>query len=348
MNAFKLLVAICIVNALLACSSSSGEIKNRDVSCFEYGDFEETRKLRGHVMVLDSSLLAPIRLQMYDSLLALLTPKENNVLHIIDPQKNEIVASGVTIGQAPNEVLAPYFVNDCFRMQLSDLMSSGVLAFAVKDKKIEFEKRISLKQRSFGEVHLLDDKYIAPSYADDYLFNIFDSNGNNIGTIGNYPIPNFEVSPIESKTMYGFAYTTNRKDRIAVCYNWTDLIDIYDDKGNLCHSISGPLHFTSLFKERHNGDAVAALSVKGNRWDAFFVPVAVDNDFWVLFSGEKVEDDSNYRESRNQLLVFGWDGTPKKRFILDRGIFAFTVDSKRKNIYAISDIPEIHVVKYEY
>lgn len=68
------------------------------------------------------------------------------------------------------------------------------------------------------------------------------------------------------------------KDRIAVCYKWTDLIDIYDQNGQLKKRIHGPEHSYAHFKEFRNGNAIAATSDKDNI-DAYFFPYNVGDEF---------------------------------------------------------------------
>ena len=58
------------------------------------------------------------------------------------------------------------------------------------------------------------------------LFYEFNSEGEVVDSIGRYPEANWEITDVEKKNVYSFSFTTNQQDRIAVCYNWTDLIDI--------------------------------------------------------------------------------------------------------------------------
>ncbi len=147
--------------------------------------------------------------------------------------------------------------------------------------------------------------------------------------------------------MYSFAFTTNQQDRLAVCYNWTDLIDIYDKEGHSLNRIHGPRYFASHFEEFNDGKVISSSRVKGKTRDAYFSPVNVGDEFWVLFSG-KSESEDGYNILAEQIFVFGWDGTPRRILNLDKGVFAFTVNEKMKKIYGISDSPDFHILSFSY
>lgn len=87
--------------------------------------------------------------------------------------------------------------------------------------------------------------------------------------------------------------------------------------------------------------------MKGKTRDAYFSPVNVGDEFWVLFSG-KSESEDGYNILAEQIFVFGWDGTPRRILNLDKGVFAFTVNEKMKKIYGISDSPDFHILSFSY
>ena len=192
-----------------------------------------------------------------------MTPQEKEILHFVDLRTGKRVASHLSIGQGPGEVLYPGLVNMSEKVRVADLMS----------------------------------------------------------------------------------FTTNRQDRIAVCYNWTSLIDILDEKGHLCRRLQGPLNFTSLFKESRNGRVVSARSVRGNRWDAYVISADCGDEFWVTYSG-KSEEDADYGNGIRDILSFGWDGALHTHYQLDKSISSFAVDKAGRKIYAICDQPDVHLEEF--
>lgn len=97
----------------------------------------------------------------------------------------------------------------------------------------------------------------------------------------------------------------------------------------------------------NHGQVTSSMQVKGQTRDAYFCPVNMEDEFWVLFSG-KSESEEDYSILANQIFVYGWDGTPRRILNLNEGIFAFTVDKKNKKIYGISDSPEFHIISFSY
>ncbi len=250
-------------------------------------------------------------------------------------------------------MLLPRIVgNDDSKILISDLIKSTVLEYSMEDffksGELQYTKFISLQKPISGEVRLLKDRLIGDvSRNTSFLFYEFNSEGEVVDSIGRYPEANWEITDVEKKNVYSFSFTTNQQDRIAVCYNWTDLIDIYDREGNLLNRIHGPRYFASHFEEFNDGKVNSSSRVKGETRDAYFSPVHVGDEFWVLFSG-KSEDEDGYNILAEQIFVFGWDGTPRKIFKLDKGVLAFTVNEKMRKIYGISNSPDYHILTFSY
>lgn len=347
----KIQIILLLSGLFLSCSQ---EHKNYvDASLIEYGDFEDVKNLKAEMIVdMDSFILAPIQLQVYDTLLAVMNSRADKMVHIFNLKSKKKIAEHISVGQGPNEMLVPRFVeNDGNSVQVSDLMTSVVSKYDCRDFMGQEEpvsiERTTLEKRSFGEIRLLNKKFVGPTRKASCLLYKFNERGEVVDSIGSYPKVSWETTDMEKIDMYAFSFTTNLQDKIAVCYNWTDLIDIYDDRGKLCNRIHGPKFFVSHFKEFNDGKVTSTSSVKGQTRDAYFCPVNVGDEFWVLFSG-KSESEENYSILANQILVYGWDGTPRKVLNLDKGIFAFSVDKKNKKVYGISDDPDFHIISFSY
>lgn len=345
-----IVLLFALAGLLFACSDANRGYVYPDASCFGYDDFQESKELMGVSWKSDSTMLLPTRLQVLDTLLAVLTPKENKILHLINLKNGERVASQLSIGQGPGEVLYPGLVNEPGKIVLADLMASAMLVCELPDflqGKMENSRKIAFSRRTAGDIRVLGSHYIAPSYRDDFLFYVFDAEGNVVDSIGQYPEWKEPVTSMERRTMYEFTFTTNTRDRIAVCYNWANLIDILDEKGHLCRRLQGPQRFTSLFREERDGRVIGTFSVKGNRWDAYVTSVNATDGFWVSYNGKSV-DDPDYEGVSHELFSFGWDGSLRAHYHLDEGILSFAVDEVRRKIYAIGEYPDIHLGEFAY
>lgn len=351
MCTFKKIQYLFLLSGLLLSCSSKDKVFT-DSTLVGYDDFKEVLNLQAEKVDIDSFLLAPIQLQVYDTILAVMNSRADKMVHLFNLNTKMKTAEHLSVGQGPGEVLVPRFIeNDGRSVQVSDMMTSAVVKYNLYDFFKPSEpthiESLSLKKRAYGEIRLLDGSYIGSAHNASFLLNKYDAKGEVTDSIGKYPDAGWNLRDSERINMYAFSYATNLHDKIAVCYNWTDLIDIYDGKGNLCKRIHGPLQFVSHFKEFNDGKVVSSSPVKGQTRDAYFCPVDMGNEFGVLFSG-KSESEENYSILANQILVYGWDGTPRKIFNLNQGVFSIAIDKKNKKIYGISDAPEFHIVAFSY
>lgn len=346
----KLPYAFLLGGLLLSCSQEKKIFA--DSTLVTYDDFKEVIDLKAEKVGLDSVLLAPIQLQVYDTVLAVMNSRADKLVHLFGLGSGMKIAEHVSVGQGPDEMVMPRFIeNDGRSVQLSDLMTSAVMKYDLpgffKPEAPVRSEQISLKERAFGEVRLLKGGYIAPARNTSFLFHVYNVKGERVDSIGGYPEVGWETTDTEKLNMYTFSFTTNLQDKIAVCYNWTDLVDIYDGAGNLCKRLHGPKQFVSHFKEVRDGQVISASPEKGQTRDAYFCPVNMGDEFWVLFSG-KSESEENYSILADLICVYGWDGTPRKILNLDEGVFTIAVDKKNRRIYGISDTPEFHMVAFAY
>ena len=111
--------------------------------------------------------------------------------------------------------------------------------------------------------------------------------------------------------------------------------------------LSGPDHFASVFKEVRNGNIITSKADPKTYRDAYYSPVSVGDQIFVLYNGKMVED-PDYNLLCKELFVIGWDGSLICRYTLDQGVSNITVDSQHRKIYGISDDPEYHIVEFEY
>ena len=248
---------LCLLSlGLLLMSCKQNEKIYSDATLVDYDDFKEIIELKAETIAgFDSLFLAPTHLCAYDSMLITINKRSDKRILVFNVNTEKKVAEHISVGQGPGEMLLPRIVgNDDSKILISDLIKSTVLEYSMEDffksGELQYTKFISLQKPISGEVRLLKDRLIGDvSRNTSFLFYEFNSEGEVVDSIGRYPEANWEITDVEKKNVYSFSFTTNQQDRIAVCYNWTDLIDIYDREGNLLNRIHGPRYFASHFEE---------------------------------------------------------------------------------------------------
>lgn len=351
-NATLLCFTTLFLLVSLSCSDSKHTSRYQQATAISRADFGTTQSLIGTDLQFDDIVLKPTRIQVYDTLLLTINTNEKKLIHVFNLKTKKKIGERVSAGQGPDEMIYPEFVKadaaslHLYDKALSTLSEYDMRDFVTNDHPVPV-KRVKLNVPMSTGVLLLENAIISGSYGTANQFFTLAPDGEKKGSLGVSPVSDIPFSDKEKAEAYMFSFTTNEVDKIAVCYNWTDLIDILDAAGNLQKRIDGPQHFISAFKEFSDGKVHMANPVKGQTRDAYLSPVSVGDDFFVLFSG-KSEDEEGYSMLSNQIFVFGWDGTPKQILTLDQGVFAFTVDKENKKIYGISDTPEFHLVEFPY
>ena len=333
----------------LSCTQKSSFEKATSIT---YDDFKITQSLIGSDVLIDEMSLKPTCLQVFDSLLFTINTREKQLIHMFNLNSKKKIGERISAGHGPGEMLQPRIVKmDGISIQIFDMVTCTLFEYSLSDFIANQHptpvRKINLKNQIVSEAYFLGEKLVGAGYNHSYQLLGFNLNGNKIEEYGEYPISDIDFSDNETVEAYRFSFITNLTDKMLICYNWTDLIDILDKNGHLLKRIHGPGNFISSFKEFREGSTISANPVKGKTRDAYFNPVNVGDDFFVLYSG-KSEDEEGDSILTNQVLVFGWDGTPKQIITLDQAVFSITVDGKNKKIYGISDTPEFHIVEFSY
>ncbi len=135
--------------------------------------------------------------------------------------------------------------------------------------------------------------------------------------------------------------------RMAILYQSTDLIDIYDLKtGKRLHRRHGPSLFYPKFRCEQKGNAYPAFSINGETRDAYFVCVERGGLIWASYSGNAVSDKV---QKIPYIYAFDWDGNPVMKLRLDQRILSFDVDPEHRQIYVLSYEDGLsYVYRYAY
>ena len=340
-----------IVLAFMLTACTFGD-KYQHADTFSLDDFKEVKELEGKTLEFDSLIMQPSELRVFDSLLITITYNCEKRLHIFDLKTRKQINQCLLKGQGPHEMLQPHFIgNDKSKVVLFDAATSKVLEYELTDLLKSSSpvpsRQTQLQQKIFICANQLGSKLLGCSHQPDHQIYTFDWNGILQNKSIPYPTSSISYSDVEKVDAYYMRFTTNEKDKLALCYCMTDLIEIYRQNGTLIKRLQGPDHFFTYFKEVHRGKVVTSSPDTERLRDAYFSPGNMGDSFGVLYNGNKPMDKS-YSFLCKELFSFSWEGVPQTRYLLSEGIFVWDIDTKHCKIYGISNSPEYHIVEYHY
>lgn len=343
------LLTIVITIILLSCSQND-TYKNAQI--FMISDFKNSQNLKGTTINFDSLIMSPSDLMVVDSLLITIELEIEKLFHLFNLKDKKQIGRRINKGQGPKDMIWPKFLGyEDNTIKIMDMMTFTMFEYKdtdfVNNPDPNTIRRIKLESPIFIDAEIVNEHIIG--YFDDnqYQLNVFNLNGEEVNKIVPYPVSSIPFSDMEKKEAFYMNFTTDGIDKIAICYYMTDLIEIYNINGSLLKRLHGPEQFISRFKEHHDGEITVSSPVKGSNRDAFFNPENAGDKFFVLYNGGSL-DDPGHSVSCNKLFSFSWDGIPQTIYNLDDPIFSFTVDTRNKKIYGISETPEYHIVEYSY
>lgn len=180
-----------------------------------------------------------------------------------------------------------------------------------------------------------DKNYYATGLIENNRCVLLDSEANVLKRFGHYP--NEENMKQYSAIALGFAFQgmtvcNERANRMVIADNIGASIQFYNMENMHSPSLLCEYAFvTPQFKDATTKDSWGVTFLKGkNIIGALGVQSYKDNAL-ILFSGVNTLNEN--ARSGNKLLVYSWDGEPKKCIELDRRCLLFAVDEKSEDAY---------------
>lgn len=344
-----------IIAALIAICFSSCNDRRYFVGAktFQFQDLK-TYKLEGSIMQFSDTIWHPVDITVKDTLLFIKNRSTEYIYDIYNLNNNEKINECFKIGQGPNDFIFPLIVQsmdssvwiyDGQTSVLKEYTVSGLLGsnFPVSIKTISLRNNASRKVAVLSDGTVLASINSLPRGG----FDLYDSAGLFLDSIGSFPeFTSGKLSDMEKIMSLRCGFTTNMTDRIFLSYLFTDLIEVYDFKGNCIKRLHGPQQIQLAMElQSAGGDNVGARPVSGKTYKCYSSPVHAGNEVFALYFGELSE---NYEERDFKIIVFDWNGKPLRMYELDTHLFTFTVDDKHRIIYGITNSPEYRIIKFDY
>lgn len=329
----KNILILTFVTMLLSSCMNSNQSEN--FKSFSWNDFEKNVTLKGRIISFNDAIMKPFAIQIRDSVLITLEPANDMVCQLFNLHTETKIGDRLMIGEGPNEMMMPMFVNNGENIEFVDLASSVVYSYKwdefIGNSMPQPNGQIKLAESVDSEMQVLGENYIGYQYFKNQLLYKFDKNGQKTGGLAGFPDGAGEEPNEKRSDMYQMGYVSNGKDKVAITYYMTDLIEILDVNGNYIKRLHGP----ELFDYSDDGK------------DAFFSPKNAGTSFFVLYNGGYRREEG-HSSSCYKLLSFSWDGKPECVYTLDDPIFTYCVDVEHRKIYGVSTTPEYHIVEYSY
>jgi len=318
----------------------------------------KTKELEGKIIKTDE-LIFPNSLLIIDSLMIIRNNDTNNdFFNLINLKSGKIISSFCKKGRGPGEVIYP--------MSFQIIPETAeFLVYDVNMKKVSYydwnkilENNPDNYLRSFRVdsayakyvYQINNGKYFCPLVGDNIGYKYFtmtrsgqfEKMGSLLPDIGK------EYPKIISSSIFKYMVgINNEKNKVVMAYyNW-DRIEIMDISSGSEITIDGPkAKIPDFISSEHNItlDGKTALYT-------YYSPVAGEEGFFVLFSGDYINDPKSKKPKRRkytQALHFDYGGKLLAVYNLTPGADYITVDWERKIIYGVNNEMEPVLLEYRF
>ena len=283
----------------------------------------------------------PKSLEVVDSTLIILnfSKRVESLLYNYSLKNKELSKGYLTKGRGPGEAYsaACFGVHDK-NLWVYDLRLKSIVLLD-KEKALNNISHLpevhSLKE-SFYRIVLLDSSRFLTNGIKDSKFKIqeFDFSGkmqNEFGTFKNIP----KDIPLDAlkDAYHSFFYLSPSREKLAISYLYTDLVEIYDLKTFENIATQGPIGIDIKFKVAKRQDY--HYMEKNESIRKTFLGGSVTNQYiYLAYSGVSYANRKNIDYCKF-IYVYDWNGNPIKKINLDQRIKgAIAVTKDNKTLYA--------------
>lgn len=340
-------IYLLFISTIFSCKNSSIEGIVPNASVIEFSTFPKEERIAFN-NIFEYKEGDPRSIHVMDSLL-IIANKNNNCQYffykysLID---NNLSEGFLRKGRGPNEAIG---------VSTTGIFKGQLWAYDITMRKLQISdiKNLdgSTKPIPFKD-YAVGDSYFKVTLGDNLnvygksLFNKVNCkvetvnlmDGEKINELGEfYKVPN-NVDIRTIKDAYaGEIVIKPTGDKIAVAYNFSDCIEIYNLNTGEQKVVQGPEVFDVSFIEKRRKDHYYMGKTKESK-SAFVNATVTDNYIYLIYSGNtrtNRSEEARYKWSNgNYIFVFDWNGNPVKRITLDRHIQSLGVSKDDKTFYS--------------
>ena len=346
----KIHLPVFFIIIVFTCCTVNKSYENAEL--FLQKNIPEAIFLNGQVVEFDQMIMAPRYMTIVDTVLLLTNSGSSNFINCYDIKNNKKIVESISRGNGPEEMISArrVQVNDTFAW-IFDKQKRKIHQYEKND--ICHSSRPALL-KSIQIADFMDEILVLPNEKilglsldpNRKRFCFYDMGGNLISEVGEFPTFNLPLTPYEQAEAF-IGDLVYFEDKILYSCENSDLIEIYDIDGNMIKRIHGPNGFYPKVKQFDAGQEKIGVGYQKDARDAYFSPVIYKDEIWILYSGKSESESGSNYYLKDNIIVFDWKGKPIRQYKLEPPIMTFTIDEKNKNIYALSDDPEYHIIKFD-
>lgn len=277
---------------------------------------------------------------------------DDEQLRIYDLKSSKFLYSLGRVGAGPGEFRQGMSLNKIDNgkngFSLLDLSSKKVLIYKYDNSgRLNYSEAVLLKEGRPYMPLIVDDSTIYSLGLELFSgrFAKYDYRGNLLETLGDIP-PGKEKDtpvPVHLQACKGILRMTPDANKFIVSYQFADLIDIYDRKGELLKRIVGKIGTTPKYKTIVRGGYPTFILDEEEAILGYLDIRVTDNFILALFSGELA---ATAQYESNIIQVFNLEGKLLKTVTLDTKISQIEIDKNNNRLIAVSFYPTPKVYSF--
>lgn len=322
----------CILGVLCTGCTNKGVKINDMQTTFHEFPFVDSLKFSP---LSDSLLDEPARILIKGDNLIIQTFCQSRKAYVVvfSLKENRIINETIKRGEGPDEMLSCEL----------DLKGDGLWLYDMSKMKIGFARIDSFLsntptivwhelERSYYRIAMLNDSVMLGTndFSRNFKIHFVNLRTGKVTGVGEYTNRNDKTNLSSLIDAYSCYVNVNPKSKdILLSYRYTDVMEIYDSRGNIKHVLQGPDCFDVAFRPKQNGMGKTKETRK-----AFVTSYVTADNIYLLYSGSR-RTDKNWSYG-SEIFVFSWDGKPLKKYILPEPVYTFAVDENKNKIYSYS------------
>lgn len=309
-----------------------------------YAEFPEERRIETEVIPLDTILFRyPFRIVVKDSV-ALVMDLHNpdHFFHAFSyPAWKHLVSFGKR-GESPEEILSAetfqcntldsIYVLDANRMQITRWSLSKSEPSASRMECISLDKRL-IRSLDF---YRTDSCFWIPDYSGEHRYWQVDFTGKALQSFGEIPTERkseIKRNPALAQAWRSFIDYNPSNGVFALVTQLGETLEIYNRKKNAHHIVYGPEgepRFREIDGEGFPNGIMGFSDIEVTKYHiyAVFHDVSIKEKWAAYQRGEHPEDGGRF------LYVFDLQGTPVRKYILDRPVYSINIDEEKGIAFA--------------